>query len=84
MPLCVCVEGNTMFSFSCIDERQMDKEFIFILDVSEAVFKVKQCDSLSAGVLAQITDRLNKDRDFYGFLKRVRKAFVDSVQIRQF
>lgn len=63
------------FSFIYIDQNDWEKEFSFVIDVSEANYRVIECQP-GLPHMSPLLERLNMDRDFYGFLKRVRKAFV--------
>ena len=62
------------FSFSCIDAKNWDREFWFVVNVSE-VYRVVECEPFLPQ-MKQLEDKLNRDQDFYSFVLAMRQAFV--------
>ncbi|KAJ3219448.1 hypothetical protein HDU67_001279 [Dinochytrium kinnereticum] len=62
------------FSFTHINSKLWDEEYFFIVDVSQEVYKVLQCQPPIKD-LDLLLNNLNRTRDFYLFLKDMRKAF---------
>ncbi|KAF9113692.1 kinetochore-associated Ndc80 complex subunit spc25 [Mortierella sp. AM989] len=67
------------FVFTRINELDWDQEYSITVDVSQHEFAVSEC-SPDLQELSSLLKYLNETRDFYGFLKRVRKAFKDSTK----
>ncbi|KAF9351344.1 kinetochore-associated Ndc80 complex subunit spc25 [Mortierella sp. AD094] len=64
------------FVFTRINELDWDQEYSITVDVSQHEFAVSDCTP-NIPELPSLLRYLNDTRDFYGFLKRVRKAFKD-------
>ncbi|KAG0361712.1 kinetochore-associated Ndc80 complex subunit spc25 [Gamsiella multidivaricata] len=64
------------FVFTRISEQDWDREYTITVDVSQHEFAVEDC-SPALPELQLLLRYLNETRDFYGFLKKVRKAFKD-------
>ncbi|KAI1309952.1 kinetochore-associated Ndc80 complex subunit spc25 [Mortierella claussenii] len=69
-------EDHIGFVFTRINELDWDQEFSVTVDVSQHDFAVSDC-SPALPELSSLLRYLNDTRDFYGFLKRARKAFKD-------
>ncbi|KAF8934461.1 kinetochore-associated Ndc80 complex subunit spc25 [Dissophora ornata] len=67
------------FTFTRINELDWDQEYSITVDVSQHDFAVSDCDPVLPE-LPSLLRYLNDTRDFYGFLKRVRKTFKDSAK----
>ncbi|KTW26748.1 hypothetical protein T552_02752 [Pneumocystis carinii B80] len=65
--------------FTHIDENDWMKEFYFIINLSKREYEVTECSPALATV-HEIVSKLNTCRDFFGFLKDMRKAFKKSIQ----
>ncbi|KAI8832194.1 chromosome segregation protein Spc25-domain-containing protein [Chytridium lagenaria] len=65
------------FSFTLINSKDWDEEYFFIVDVSNEIYKVVKCQP-EIKELDELVGKLNRTRDFYTFLKEVRKAFQNS------
>ncbi|KAL1917888.1 uncharacterized protein VTP21DRAFT_3722 [Calcarisporiella thermophila] len=77
------VKSNWLkFVFTHINEKNWDKEYSFTVDVSERVYKVPKCNPQIENI-NELVAWLNETRDFFGFLKRIRKAFKDSARSSQ-
>ncbi|KAJ3290747.1 hypothetical protein HDU76_007365, partial [Blyttiomyces sp. JEL0837] len=69
--------GILKVSFTHINEKNWDQEFGFIVDVSvDGKYEVTDCVPLLPN-LSDLTVFLNETRDFYRFLKEMRKGFVE-------
>ncbi|KAF9898149.1 kinetochore-associated Ndc80 complex subunit spc25 [Lobosporangium transversale] len=69
-------EDHIGFVFTRINELDWEQEYSIIVDVSQRDFSVSDCNPLIPQ-LPSLIQSLNETRDFYEFLKRVRKAFKD-------
>ncbi|KAG0057064.1 kinetochore-associated Ndc80 complex subunit spc25 [Gryganskiella cystojenkinii] len=69
-------EDHIAFVFTRISERDWEREFSFTIDVSNADYAVYDC-SPQLPDLTSLVRYLNDSRDFYGFLKKARKAFQE-------
>ncbi|KAI7824663.1 chromosome segregation protein Spc25-domain-containing protein [Gamsiella multidivaricata] len=69
-------EDQIGFVFTRISEQDWDREYTITVDVSQHEFAVEDC-SPALPELQLLLRYLNETRDFYGFLKKVRKAFKD-------
>lgn len=69
-------EDHIGFVFTRISEQDWEKEFTVTVDVSHHDFQVSEC-SPNLPDLDTHLQYLNDTRDFYGFLKRIRKAFIE-------
>ncbi|KAL0578253.1 kinetochore-associated Ndc80 complex subunit spc25 [Marasmius crinis-equi] len=77
--LACVVEGvekdQLLIRFTRVDESDLDREFSFILDVSQpSTYKVLTT-SPPLPVLPSLVDELNASGDIYGFIIRIREAF---------
>ncbi|KAG0314902.1 kinetochore-associated Ndc80 complex subunit spc25 [Dissophora globulifera] len=72
-------EDHIGFVFTRINEQDWNKEYSITIDVSHHEFTVSDCTP-ELNELPVLLRSLNATRDFYGFLKKVRKAFKDSVK----
>ncbi|KAF9185902.1 kinetochore-associated Ndc80 complex subunit spc25 [Haplosporangium sp. Z 11] len=72
----VKAEDHIGFVFTRLNELDWDKEYSVTIDVSQYDFAVSECTP-SLPELPSLLQHLNETRDFYGFLKRARKAFKD-------
>lgn len=70
------------FVFSNVDSDDWSREFTIIIDVSLSSYRVTCCDPMLQD-LETMVEGLNRDRDFYLFLKKVRQAFVTLVKEEQ-
>ncbi|KAJ1657088.1 kinetochore-associated Ndc80 complex subunit spc25 [Dispira simplex] len=64
------------FTFTRIAAKDWSQPFHFAIDVTEKHYQVPTCNPM----VPQLEDHLawlNRTRDFYGFLKRMRQAFVE-------
>ncbi|KAJ3036861.1 kinetochore-associated Ndc80 complex subunit spc25 [Rhizophlyctis rosea] len=64
------------FKFTHINEHRWEEVYSFSLDVSKKEYKVTAC-SPKIAELDRLVKWLNDTRDFYTFLKCMRKAFTD-------
>jgi kinetochore protein Spc25 len=62
------------FSFVCIDNKNWDREFWFVVNVSD-VYRVVECEPFLPDMKV-LEEQLNRDQDFYNFVRNVRQAFV--------
>ncbi|GJJ68905.1 kinetochore protein Spc25, fungi type [Entomortierella parvispora] len=69
-------EDHIAFVFTRINERDWEQEFSFTIDVSNVDYAVYDCSPLLPD-LESLVRYLNDTRDFYGFLKKARKAFQE-------
>ncbi|KAG0249252.1 kinetochore-associated Ndc80 complex subunit spc25 [Mortierella polycephala] len=69
-------EDHIGFVFTRLNELDWDKEYSITIDVSQYDFAVSECTP-NLPELSSLLQHLNETRDFYGFLKRARKAFKD-------
>ncbi|EGN94052.1 hypothetical protein SERLA73DRAFT_188610 [Serpula lacrymans var. lacrymans S7.3] len=69
---------HLLIRFSHVDQRNPDKEFSFVLDLSCSIYKVTTTTPLLPN-LPILLDDLNKTRDIYQFIRSVRRAFVGSL-----
>lgn len=66
------------FSFTCVDEKDWQREFSFVLQVNDKSYEIMEC-------LPDIPEKdeclaqLNKERSFGAFLARMRKSFAALV-----
>ncbi|KAL7422769.1 kinetochore-associated Ndc80 complex subunit spc25 [Cryptotrichosporon argae] len=63
-----------MMTFTLLDPSDPDREFQFVIDVSQQDYTVPNC-APPLPELPELLQQLNVDRDFLGFSKKVRKAF---------
>ncbi|KAF9992549.1 kinetochore-associated Ndc80 complex subunit spc25 [Entomortierella chlamydospora] len=70
------IKDHIGFVFTRINELDWDQEYSITVDVSQHEFAVSDCTP-NLPELPSLLRHLNDTRDFYGFLKRVRKAFKD-------
>lgn len=68
--------GNLRFTFNRIDPKDWDRQFAFSLHISDH-YEVTFCDP--AIPFTEIIGRLNEDKDFYGFVKRMRSSYREYV-----
>lgn len=69
-------EDHIGFVFTRINEQDWDQEYTITVDVSQHDYAVADCNP-SLPELPSLIRYLNDTRDFYGFIKKVRKAFKD-------
>ncbi|CAD6575528.1 MAG: kinetochore-associated Ndc80 complex subunit spc25 [Tremellales sp. Tagirdzhanova-0007] len=67
-------EDLLLMRFTSIDPAEPEREFSIVIDVSKQDYSVPKCSPPLAN-LAEMVRQLNSDREFFGFIKRVRKAF---------
>ncbi|KAF8603129.1 hypothetical protein BDV93DRAFT_606969 [Ceratobasidium sp. AG-I] len=65
--------------FTHLDEANPAREFSFVIDLSERRYKVSTSSPLLPQMSA-LVEWLNETREFYWFVKKVRKAFQQYVQ----
>lgn len=65
--------------FTHLDEMNPAREFSFVIDLSERRYKVSTSSPLLPQMSA-LVEWLNETREFYWFVKKVRKAFQQYVQ----
>ncbi|KAG5520013.1 hypothetical protein PMAC_001089 [Pneumocystis sp. 'macacae'] len=65
--------------FTHIDENDWMREFYFIIDLSKRDYEVIECLP-SLTTINEIVSKLNQSRDFFEFLKDMRKAFKKIVR----
>lgn len=63
------------FVFTKIDKDDWSRECSFFLDVSKSDYEILNCTPLLENI-AVINEALNGNRDFYQFLKLMRREFV--------
>ncbi|WVW85625.1 hypothetical protein I302_107663 [Kwoniella bestiolae CBS 10118] len=63
-----------MMRFTLLDPSDPAREFSFLIDISKQDYTVPNCDPPIPNLL-ELVRQLNHDREFYTFIKRVRKAF---------
>ncbi|KAJ2781858.1 kinetochore-associated Ndc80 complex subunit spc25 [Coemansia javaensis] len=64
------------FVFTHISLPEPERPFSIAVDLSQREYRVTECSPALADLQAHV-DRLNTNRDFFGFLKRIRRAFAD-------
>lgn len=64
------------FIFTHINETDWKCEYSFTIDISGQDYKVTMCNP-PLPRLTELVGLLNADRDFYAFLKQMRKAFAE-------
>ncbi|KAI9003362.1 chromosome segregation protein Spc25-domain-containing protein [Hyaloraphidium curvatum] len=62
------------FTFQCVDPADFAKEHRIVVEILDQSYTVSSCQPPLAK-MDSIVSQLNGTRDFYGFLKRVRKEF---------
>ncbi|WVR00001.1 hypothetical protein IAU59_007143 [Kwoniella sp. CBS 9459] len=67
-------EDLLLMRFTLLDPNDPAREFSILIDVSKQDYSVPNCDPPLPS-LPELVRQLNSDRDFYGFIKKVRKAF---------
>ncbi|KAK3827433.1 MAG: chromosome segregation protein Spc25-domain-containing protein [Benniella sp.] len=72
-------EDQIGFVFTRINELDWEQECSITVDVSQHEYAVAECSPILPG-LSSLVRYLNDTRDFYGFIKRVRKAFKDMTK----
>lgn len=70
--------GLASFSFKYIDPADWERKFTISLDINGGSYRVHECKPQLPS-LGALLDKLHKDFNFYGFLREVRQAFVESV-----
>ena len=66
--------------FTMIDDQDWDRPFRFDIEFATRTYTVPQCEpSLPTLILDDLLAWLNRTRDFFGFLKKMRKAFKDNL-----
>ncbi|KAJ1918836.1 kinetochore-associated Ndc80 complex subunit spc25 [Mycoemilia scoparia] len=68
------IENELVFAFTKVAKLNPQKAHIVTVDLSERAYKVSRCDP-EIPEMDALVSQLNQTRDFYGFLKHVRKAF---------
>ncbi|KAJ1971426.1 kinetochore-associated Ndc80 complex subunit spc25 [Dimargaris xerosporica] len=63
------------FTFTHISEKNWHQPFRFVVDVSSKEYKVPTCEP-TLNQLPDLVAWLNRTRDFYQFLKKMRQGFV--------
>ncbi|KAK4688981.1 hypothetical protein P7C73_g1111, partial [Tremellales sp. Uapishka_1] len=63
-----------LMRFTLIDPEDPDREFSILVDVSKQQYSVPKC-SPPIPTLPELVAQLYDDRNFFGFIKQVRKAF---------
>ncbi|KAJ2160989.1 kinetochore-associated Ndc80 complex subunit spc25 [Coemansia sp. RSA 552] len=69
-------EDLLTFVFTHISLSEPSRPFSVSVDLSQREYKVTKCTPAIAD-LEPLVDWLNMTRDFFGFLKRIRRGFVD-------
>ncbi|GJJ13816.1 hypothetical protein Clacol_008073 [Clathrus columnatus] len=67
--------------FTHLDPSDEERDFSIVIDISTPMYKVPTCSPVIAS-LPLLVDELNETREFFKFIKKVRKAFVDLVQMQ--
>ncbi|KAG9296402.1 hypothetical protein G9A89_014994 [Geosiphon pyriformis] len=68
-----------LFHFKCISDHDSERVYSFILNLSEQQYRVTKCN-LPTNQVNDLVDELNRSRDFFGFLKKIRKAFRENYK----
>ena len=74
--------NQTRFTFVNVDPTAPERPFTFIIDVSDDSYSAIKCEPMVSN-LRELVEELNLNRDFYGFLKRIRRAFWESTCTRK-
>lgn len=53
-----------------------ERRYAFTIDVSSNRYRIRSCEPMIPHITLFL-DQLNSDNDFYGFLRKLRDAFVD-------
>ncbi|WWC71566.1 uncharacterized protein I206_105524 [Kwoniella pini CBS 10737] len=69
-----------MIRFTLLDPTDPQREFSFLIDISKQDYSVPNCDPPLAN-LPDLLQQLNHDREFFAFIKRVRKSFRALIPI---
>ncbi|KAI9466472.1 kinetochore-associated Ndc80 complex subunit spc25 [Coemansia sp. RSA 989] len=64
------------FIFTYISLSEPSRPFSISMDLSQREYSVKKCSPVIADLQTHV-DWLNASRDFFGFLKRIRRGFVE-------
>ncbi|KAF9348600.1 kinetochore-associated Ndc80 complex subunit spc25 [Mortierella sp. NVP85] len=72
-------EDQIGFVFTRINELDWEQEYSITVDVSQHEYAVAECSPMLPD-LSSLVRYLNDTRDFYGFIKKVRKAFKDMTK----
>jgi len=62
--------------YTNVDASNHEREFTVLLDVSQNDYRVPSSKPLLPS-LPSLVETLNRDRDFFAFLKHIRMAFVE-------
>ncbi|GAA5823806.1 hypothetical protein JCM11251_003302 [Rhodosporidiobolus azoricus] len=74
------------FKFHNIDPSSFPRTFSFDLDASKPTYSIPSTSPpslLPPPVLAPLLTRLNSTRDLYAFIRQMRQAFVDEVELEK-
>ncbi|KND01885.1 uncharacterized protein SPPG_03673 [Spizellomyces punctatus DAOM BR117] len=70
------------FVFTHVHPQDWEKEYTFSIDVRRNDYQVVECNPAVSN-LDELVEWLNKTRDFYTFLKMMRRSFVELAKIHQ-
>ena len=69
------------FVFTCVDEREWEREAWFELDTEKREYGVVCCrPRVEEGEMEAVLERLNETRDLGAFLKGMREVFVKALK----
>jgi kinetochore protein Spc25 len=66
------------FTFNCVDGKQWDREFSFVLQVNDKSYEITECQP-DIEEKNEYLSLLNVERSFGAFLARMRKAFAKQI-----
>jgi hypothetical protein len=75
--------GALMFQFTKIDPMDMNRVFEFTIKITEDdLYSVEECNpALDDKVVMKLVDELNRTEDYPFFLRGMRKAFQQSINL---
>ncbi|KXS15600.1 hypothetical protein M427DRAFT_135056 [Gonapodya prolifera JEL478] len=76
MKITIVRDGYLRFVFDHINERDLEREYVFTVNVAQREYEIEECEP-ALPELAALTHELNETRDFYGFVRMVRRAFSE-------
>ncbi|KAJ3331284.1 kinetochore-associated Ndc80 complex subunit spc25 [Gonapodya sp. JEL0774] len=81
MKILTPVEHLLTFVFTRIDEHDLDREYSFTVDLSKREYEITSCTP-PLPTMPDLVRQLNENRDFYGFVRVVRKEFGEVGRAR--
>ncbi|CCA77861.1 hypothetical protein PIIN_00507 [Serendipita indica DSM 11827] len=74
--------GNDILTikFKRLDPRDPDRTFSVTIDLSSSEYRVTEVSPVLPG-LPTLLDSLNESKDLFAFLRRIRQAFLNSLEI---